>query len=79
MIPKKAMNPKNTKPEFHWTVTVWTKGQIVIPKHIRDEFWISSWDRLVTVTKWNMIFWFIKSDDFPKIKEYMEQEMKHCK
>ena len=63
------------KPEFHSTVTVWTKGQIVIPKDVREKFQISPWDKLVTVTKWTMVIWFIKSDDLPKLKEYIEYEM----
>ena len=59
-------------------VTVGPKGQIVIPKEVRDLLDIHPWDSLVTISKWNIAVWFIKNGDMQSIMEYMQEEMKAC-
>lgn len=59
-----------------WSVTVWPKWQIVIPKEVRDILEISPWDTLVTISKWSIAVWFVKNWDMQKMMEYMQEEMK---
>lgn len=32
-----------------WTTTVWPKGQIVIPKELRDKLNLKSWDSMTVL------------------------------
>jgi len=57
------------------TVTVWSKGQIVIPKEAREELNINEWDKLMVLTKHGMAIWLIKSDNMPKFLSYMQKEL----
>ncbi len=59
-------------------VTVGPKGQIVIPKEVRDLLDIHPWDSLVTISKWDVAVGFIKNGDMQSIMEYMQEEMKAC-
>jgi AbrB family looped-hinge helix DNA binding protein len=49
--------------KMHGSVTVGTKGQIVIPKDIRDMLGISEWDTLMSMTKYGKFVGFIKAED----------------
>lgn len=60
------------------TVTVGPKGQIVIPKEVRDLLDINPWDSLVTISKWDVAVGFIKNSDMQSIMDYMQEEMKAC-
>jgi len=57
------------------TVTVWSKGQVVIPKEVREELDISEWDKLMVLTKHGMAIGLIKSDNVPEFLSYMQQEI----
>lgn len=59
-----------------WTVTVWPKWQIVIPKEVRDLLQIWPWDSLVAISKWKMAVGFVKNWDMQKMIEYIQQEIK---
>jgi AbrB family looped-hinge helix DNA binding protein len=65
--------------QFHGTVTVWSKGQVVIPKPIREMLEIESWDSLVAITKWWRAVWFIKADNLEEMMDYISSEMESCK
>ena len=41
------INMEKPKEKYAWTVTVGTKGQIVLPKEARDVFNINPGDRLI--------------------------------
>lgn len=56
-------------------VTVGTKGQVVIPKEVRDTLHINPGDTLVVVTKHNKAIGMVKSDDMEAFMEYMQKEM----
>ncbi len=49
--------------KMHGSVTVGTKGQIVIPKDVRDMLEISEGDTLMTMTKYGKSVGFIKAED----------------
>jgi AbrB family looped-hinge helix DNA binding protein len=55
------------------SVTVWTKGQVVIPKEVRSLIKIESWDTLMVITKDDRVVWLIKSEDVKTFLEYMQQ------
>ncbi len=57
------------------TVTVWSKGQVVIPKEVRKELDINEWDKLMVLTKHGMAIGLIKSDNVPEFLSYMQQEI----
>lgn len=57
------------------SVTVGTKGQVVIPKEVRGELGIKPGDTLVVVTKHNKAIGMIKTDDMQAFMEYMQKEM----
>lgn len=57
------------------SVVVGTKGQIVIPKDVRDELGIVPGDSLFVLTKHGKAIGMIKTDDLPAFMEYMKAEM----
>ncbi len=57
-----------------WTTTVWPKGQMVIPKEIRDTLDIKTWDNLVVLMKdWKYI-WLVKNDNIWDLMKYITSE-----
>lgn len=61
------------------SVTVWEKGQIVIPKEVRDLLNIKPGDTLVTISKWNAAIWFVKNENMQDVMAYIQEEMKSNK
>lgn len=57
------------------SVTVGTKGQVVIPKEIRDSLHIEPGDVLIVLTKHDKAIGMIKADDMPAFMAYMQAEM----
>ncbi len=57
-----------------WTTTVWPKGQIVIPKEIRDQLWIEPWDHMVVLMKWWRYIWLVKNDNIWDLMKYITSE-----
>ena len=57
------------------SVVVGSKGQVVIPKDVRDELSIHTGDTLVVVTKHGKAIGMIKADDLHEFMEYMKREM----
>jgi AbrB family looped-hinge helix DNA binding protein len=57
-----------------WTTTVGPKGQIVIPKEIRDTLDINPWDNMVVLMKdWKYI-WLVKNDNIWDLMKYITSE-----
>ena len=48
--------------KIEWTANVWSKWQIVIPKHVRNKFKLNTWSDLV-VLSWDFWIFLIKSSD----------------
>lgn len=62
--------------KMYGSVTVGTKGQVVIPKEIRDNLSINPGDVLMVLTKHGRAIGMIKADDMPAFMDYMKNEMK---
>jgi len=60
--------------KMHWSVTVGTKWQIVIPKEVRDMLGIVEWDTLMTMTKYGKFVGFIKAEDMEDFIELLRSE-----
>jgi AbrB family looped-hinge helix DNA binding protein len=61
--------------KMYGTVVVGSKGQIVIPKDVREELHIDSGDAMVVVTKHGRAIGMVKADDLPEFMDYMKREM----
>jgi len=64
---------------MHGTVTVWSKGQVVIPKKIRDSYGISEWDQMMVITKPGWWIWLVKIDDMQTFLDYAQRELQKMK
>lgn len=71
---KKAPTPVELGVKMHGSVTVGTKGQIVIPKDVRDMLEIVEWDTLMTMTKYGRFVGFIKAEDMEDFIELLRAE-----
>jgi len=60
---------KNIK--LWWVVTVWPKGQIIIPKDIRDEVGIFPWNSVAVLVKEGKFIGIVKNEDVGEIMEYV--------
>lgn len=60
--------------KMHGSVTVGTKGQVVIPKDVRDLLDIREGDTLMTMTKYGKFVWFIKAEDMEEFIELLKAE-----
>lgn len=60
--------------KMHGSVTVGTKGQIVIPKDVRDMLDITDGDTLMTMTKYGKYVWFIKAEDMSDFIDLLKAE-----
>ena len=60
--------------KLSWVVTVWPKGQVVIPKEARYYANISPWDSLAVVVKDNKYIWFVKNEDMWELMDYIQNE-----
>lgn len=60
--------------KMHGSVTVGTKGQVVIPKDVRDMLDISEGDTLMTMTKYGKFVGFIKAEDMEEFIELLKAE-----
>lgn len=71
---------KNADPtcgiKMHTTVTVGSKGQIVIPQDVREMLAITPWTSLMVITKDGKAIGMIKTDDMAEFMNYIESEMK---
>lgn len=59
---------------MHGSVTVGTKGQIVIPKEVRDMLDLNEGDSLLTITKYRKFVGFIRTDDVTEFIELLKAE-----
>lgn len=56
------------------TANIWTKGQVVIPKEIRDILWLNSWDSVSFILKDEKMLWILPNTSIDCLLEYIESE-----
>lgn len=59
---------------MHASVTVGAKGQVVIPKEVRDMLDLNEGDTLLTITKYGKFVGFIKTENLPEFIELVKKE-----
>lgn len=76
-----GQNPKEGSHDFkmYGSVVVGSKGQIVIPKDVREELGIETGDSLIVVVKHGKAIGMIKSDDLDEFMQFMQREMELCR
>ena len=57
-------------------VSVWPKGQIVIPKEVRDAMQVETGTQLVLVIKDGKHLGLVKNENIEELKKYIESEHK---
>ncbi len=60
--------------KMHGSVTVGTKGQVVIPKDVRDALNIKEGDTLMTMTKYGRLVGLIKAEDMADFIDLLKSE-----
>lgn len=60
--------------KMHTTVTVGTKGQVVIPQEVRELLNINPGDTMMVVTKHSKAVGMVKMDDVNELMEYIKKE-----
>lgn len=70
-----SQHPCDIDMRMHGTVTVGTKGQIVIPKEARDLLDIQFGDQLMVITKHGKALGMIPSKNIAEFMRYMHSEM----
>ncbi len=57
--------------KIHWTVTIWPKWQIVLPKGLRETLGVSPWDSLCLLLKDNRYLGLVRNEDVSYLIEYI--------
>jgi len=63
-------------PQLCGTVTVGTKGQVVLPKEVREKLGIKPKDQLLVFLKEGHAIGLIPAQDAKMLLEHLEEEMK---
>lgn len=62
--------------KLYWIVTVWPKGQIVIPKDLREKLNLETGASLAVILKDDKYMWFVKNEDMWALMTYIQSENK---
>ena len=55
---------------------VWPKGQIVIPKELRELLWVKTWDGFVVILKGGKFIGLVRNEDMSELMAYFKSEEK---
>ena len=53
--------------------TVWPKGQVVIPKEIRDKLNIEKWDSLAILLSQGKFIGLVRNEDVTELMDYINK------
>ena len=56
------------------TTSLWSRGQIVIPKEVRDTLGLKPWDNMVVLMKNDKYIWLVKNDNIWDLMKYIASE-----
>ena len=56
------------------TWSIWSKGQIVIPKEVREILGMESWDSVSFLLKDEKFLWIVPNNSIDLIMQYIESE-----
>lgn len=68
------MNTKACNPPSLFTVTLWTKGQIVIPKEAREMLGIDTGDKIILIAKNDSIM-CLPADHMQHFVQLMQEQL----
>lgn len=60
-----------------WVANIWPKGQIVIPKEVRELLNIQNGDSFVVILKDNKFIGLVRNQDMDELMAYIDSEKKH--
>ncbi len=58
--------------KLYGTTTIWPKGQIVIPKDIRDKLWLNPGDSMTILLKNDKFIGLVRNQDISELMEYIK-------
>lgn len=64
---------ENHEIKLYGTTTIWPKGQLVIPKDIRDKLNLNPGDSMTIVLSDDKFIWLIRNQDIRELMEYLEK------
>ncbi len=70
------MKEKKCEIKLYWTVTVWPKWQLVIPKEIRNKLKIKPGDSITVLMKNDKFIGLVRNEDITELMEYVNNEKK---
>ncbi len=71
---KKDITPQQSTLRICWTWSVWSKGQIVIPKEVREKLNMKSWDSVSFLLKDEKFLGVVPNHSIDLIVQYIESE-----
>ncbi len=60
--------------KLYWTTLIWVKGQIVIPKDIRDKLKLNHGDSITILLKDDKFIGLVRNQDIKELLEYASWE-----
>lgn len=62
--------------KLYWTTTIWPKGQLVIPKEVRNILNLKPGDSMTVLLKNNKFVGLVRNEDINELMEFIENEKK---
>ena len=59
--------------KLHGVVKIGPKGQVVLPKEIRDKLWVKPGDSMSIILKNDKYIWILRNEDVSELMEYVKK------